>query len=173
MVNAAMAAAGVSNVFMSKILGRMRVWASGDHRVTAHQSIQPRCDGGSGSGAILRPSRTGAADQCARLATLNGASMDGEMVSTVISAAHPAMTMQPSDISLHGDELLPDLSGHMSQSDMPAIAPDVAAARSCCIIGQGAEAKATPCPARPRMTPRSRRWRSRNFILTAKCSWGG
>lgn len=79
------------------------------------------------------------------------------MVSTPISAAHPAMAMQPSDMSLHGAEPLPDFPGHMSQSDIPAIVPAIAAARSCCIIGQGVEAEATPCPARPRMTPSRRR----------------
>ena len=126
------------------------------------QSVQPRSEGGSGSGATLRPSKTGVAGQRSTLATRNGAWITGESVSTATRAMHPAMARQPGVISLHGPEPLSDLFWPIAQSGMPAIGPAIA--RSCCISAHGLDANATPCPARPTMTPSSRRRRRKTFI---------
>ena len=92
--------------------------------------------------------------------------MVGVAVSTTMRAAHPAMARHPGVISLQGTGPWSDLCWAMSQSGMPSIGVEIAG--SVCISAQGLDAKATPCPARPRMTPSNRRWRNSNFMVATK-----
>jgi hypothetical protein len=101
--------------------------------------VQPRSEGGSGSGAILRPVNTGVAGHVAAKSSGIGEATTFCWASMATTAEQPAIAKHPADISLQGALPLP-ASRMASQSGIPAIV------LACAFImaSQGVDACAAP-----------------------------
>ena len=103
---------------------------------------------------MLRPTRGTVAGHVAATVIVVGGLVIGKPVSRATSEAQPAMAKQLAIMSLQGPCPLSLSCAQFEQSGICAII----AACSFAIAAHGLEAKATPCPPKPRMTASKKKW---------------